>query len=76
MKTKIIEQLRAVPNQTAGQLVTSTGEKRGSVSKCLTRLVRKGEVHYRRNGSWLEYFLPPATTPSPANSEATATANA
>ena len=72
MKSKILEQLRAVPNQTTGQLVTALGEKRGSVSKCLTRLVRSGEVHYRRNSTWLEYFLPVAATPSPAPQSANA----
>lgn len=77
MKQDIINLLRTNPDLTTNDIVNgSTHKKRGSVSKCLTRMVRNGDIHYRRRGNRVEYFLPPVTTPSPANSEAPATANA
>lgn len=73
MKTKILNHLREFPGSTTNGIVKALGLKRGSVSKCLTRLFNQQEISgVQKDGHW-HYS---AVTPSPANSEAPATANA
>lgn len=82
MKQDIINLLRTNPGLTTNDIVNgSDHKKRGSVSKCLSRLVASGEIvakHRLHKKNVIEYSLPlqPAGSPSPANSEVPATTNA
>lgn len=75
MKNKILKFLsvleRGIP---AGEIAYSLECKRSSVSKCLTRMARTGEVHFQRIDGKLCYKLPPAPTSESAAS-ATVPAN-
>ncbi len=75
MKQQILNHLREFPGSTTNGVVKALGLKRGSVSKCLTRLMFANEIRGRlENGRWR--YSAVATPPSPANSEVPATTNA
>lgn len=73
MKTLILDYLRLHPNRTSPTIARDIGQKKASVSKCLTRLVRTGEVHFQRQGGFC-YFLLPVKSSTPETS-ASAVAN-
>lgn len=73
MKNKILALLAKHPDLPTGEIVNSLAAKRSSVSKCLTRLVADKQVTRRSSDGFHRYSV--AVQPSPASTEATATAN-
>lgn len=68
MKTKILNHLREFPGSTTNGIVKALGLKRGSVSKCLTRLFNQQEISgIQKDGHWRYSISTHSPAPQPAN---------